>query len=423
MRGAGWRLFGGRHLSRAVAAAAVLFALGAVACSQGLEGEAGTSEVISQQGTSPELQAALDKGPHLFEFQRTPLADVATVLQTVAGVSIVLSLQDVPADGALVTLAGGGTLEEWLDRICAQTGLAWKAQGTVILIGSRERLESVTIPRVGVVPPDMDKKLTIQVSVDFERTSLPEVGRVLGVRIGCPVVVHRGDLDMLESPVTRLFSGEARELLDAVCLQTDMKWRADAGIVKIASAQTLRTQVLRPPVPAGMKEVLRRKGRFDFYETPLTDACQLLQEKAGAKIGVRRADAASASLCLVTLHVDGTLEEALDSMAWESGFVWAVRGDAVEFYVEKELVWSDAEWLGKLLKAQPEIIGFTDIVGQTPLHHACIIGDVEAAKLLLAAGADVEATNRDGLTPLDIARLAGNEDFIALLSQHAARQQ
>ena len=121
--------------------------------------------------------------------------------------------------------------------------------------------------------------------------------------------------------------------------------------------------------------------------------------------------------------VEGTLEEALDSMAWANGFVWTAEGDAVEFYREKELLWSDAAGLKELLEARPEIVGFTDAFGQTPLHHACTIGDVEAAKLLLASGADAGAKNRDGLTPLDIARLAGNEDLVALISEHEAGQQ
>ena len=52
----------------------------------------------------------------------------------------------------------------------------------------------------------------------------------------------------------------------------------------------------------------------------------------------------------------------------------------------------------------------------TPLHLACTSGNVECARVLVAAGANVMSPLRNGLTPLDIARLSQNPEMIAILS-------
>lgn len=48
-------------------------------------------------------------------------------------------------------------------------------------------------------------------------------------------------------------------------------------------------------------------------------------------------------------------------------------------------------------KAEPDI---RDEDGQTPLHHAALANRERAARLLLAKGADIDAVNRWGMTPL-----------------------
>jgi ankyrin repeat protein len=55
--------------------------------------------------------------------------------------------------------------------------------------------------------------------------------------------------------------------------------------------------------------------------------------------------------------------------------------------------------------------------GYTPLHDAVWANYPEGAKLLLAAGADATIKNKDGLTPLELARKDGKKELIAILEQ------
>lgn len=55
------------------------------------------------------------------------------------------------------------------------------------------------------------------------------------------------------------------------------------------------------------------------------------------------------------------------------------------------------------------------VSGDTPLHIVCSWGDVEAARLLLAAGAEVNAAGDLGRTPLFSATSSDNLELLGLL--------
>jgi len=57
--------------------------------------------------------------------------------------------------------------------------------------------------------------------------------------------------------------------------------------------------------------------------------------------------------------------------------------------------------------------------GKLPLNQACLKGDVEMAKLLLASGAHLDGPDQDGNTAQMLARRAGSRALIILLSDHA----
>ena len=56
----------------------------------------------------------------------------------------------------------------------------------------------------------------------------------------------------------------------------------------------------------------------------------------------------------------------------------------------------------------------------TPLHAAAVNNHVDAAKVLIDRGAQVDARNKDGVTPLAVAKRQGHGAMEALLRQHDA---
>src|SRR5262252_8001881 len=52
--------------------------------------------------------------------------------------------------------------------------------------------------------------------------------------------------------------------------------------------------------------------------------------------------------------------------------------------------------------------------GMTALHWAAYLDDLETARLLMKAGADVKATNHYAVTPLSLACQNGNSELVEL---------
>jgi ankyrin repeat protein len=65
---------------------------------------------------------------------------------------------------------------------------------------------------------------------------------------------------------------------------------------------------------------------------------------------------------------------------------------------------SDLDRLRSILSAAPELSRVRNSMGDTPLHAAVQAGQVEAAQALLESGADPDARNGEGLTPLGLLR-------------------
>jgi len=74
--------------------------------------------------------------------------------------------------------------------------------------------------------------------------------------------------------------------------------------------------------------------------------------------------------------------------------------------------------IAKLLIAKGANVNAKDGNGSTPLHYA---NTKEIAEPLIAEGANVNAKNKDGKTPLDLAIQVRNTELAALLRKHGGK--
>lgn len=78
------------------------------------------------------------------------------------------------------------------------------------------------------------------------------------------------------------------------------------------------------------------------------------------------------------------------------------------------------EALRKRLLRSPSLVHHHDEHGETPLHHAAKYGETEAMRVLLDAGAQVDARNVEGATPLLLAASFGGPEAVRLLLARGA---
>jgi ankyrin repeat protein len=74
--------------------------------------------------------------------------------------------------------------------------------------------------------------------------------------------------------------------------------------------------------------------------------------------------------------------------------------------------------LAELLIAKGANIDAADRKGKTPLSHAAYSGYKELAELLISKGANVNAIDNKGRTPLDWANYSRHKDLVELLIRH-----
>ncbi len=80
----------------------------------------------------------------------------------------------------------------------------------------------------------------------------------------------------------------------------------------------------------------------------------------------------------------------------------------------------DAKLVADLLRAEPELVKVADEYAKTGLHLAAETDQLETARVLLDAGADIEALTTWGATPLDWAATMGSGSVAELLLDRGA---
>ena len=80
----------------------------------------------------------------------------------------------------------------------------------------------------------------------------------------------------------------------------------------------------------------------------------------------------------------------------------------------------DVNVVRALLQSSPSLVEQDDAFCNTPLHNAARNGDVRAARVLLDAGADVNAVSRENSSPLHRALHGGHAAMVELLLERGA---
>ncbi|WP_154664331.1 ankyrin repeat domain-containing protein [Pseudodonghicola xiamenensis] len=96
----------------------------------------------------------------------------------------------------------------------------------------------------------------------------------------------------------------------------------------------------------------------------------------------------------------------------------ALAGDAAL----NDLIWSGTnDQALQVMKNDPALI--TSVSGgYTPLHLASMVGNIEIAQFLLDNGADVNALDFEGYSPLVRAKANRNDDIVELLLAHGGKE-
>jgi ankyrin repeat protein len=75
---------------------------------------------------------------------------------------------------------------------------------------------------------------------------------------------------------------------------------------------------------------------------------------------------------------------------------------------------NNLEYVKKFVEADPKLVNERSALKDTPLHWATSCGCTEIVKYLVEKGADVNAQNLTGKTPLHLATLRSNKDYMKL---------
>ena len=98
-----------------------------------------------------------------------------------------------------------------------------------------------------------------------------------------------------------------------------------------------------------------------------------------------------------------------------------ICGSALAGDIHTDILRGNKSGVERALKSNPQALLLRDITGGTPLHTAARLSDPEMTRLLIRAGADVNARTYAGFTPLDGATHSQAEPSAAALKAAGAK--
>ncbi len=181
----------------------------------------------------------------------------------------------------------------------------------------------VRMPREEHVDPAMRQMLSQHLYLDFDETPVRDVLEFLQAATGPNLVVFWRELSMDGAPLTLQFVGTLEEALNRICALSGMAWAVQGQAIKIAIPETLRSGVCPRvgAIHAGMQKDLERAVSLTFDETPVVLVFDFLRDVTDLEYIVREEDLPEDG-GLITLHFQGTLQQALDLICWLTDMSW-----------------------------------------------------------------------------------------------------
>ena len=172
-------------------------------------------------------------------------------------------------------------------------------------------------------------------------------------------------------------------------------------------------EVIPAECPAGTARTLNG-GATENPFAPCAAAAQARRGPAGPDAEINRGDRAGrTALHLAVIRgrqgeARNLLEQGADPNLQDN------RGESSLHYAFRAR--ADREAMAALLLEHDADPNLSSRGGVTPLHFAAL-SSPEGVEMMLAAGADRDAADRRGRTPLDVARSRGREDIAAILTR------
>lgn len=323
-------------------------------------------------------------------FSETPLADVVEFLKATTPVNYGLIREDLPPDGAPVSLVIETTLGNALDQICDLTEMDWKVEGGLIKIGAPESLRDYQMrvydvrdlllmgrpagkPQFDELAMERAANLALLIKLACGEGTWMELSTAGIIRVGegeAPPVPPSAPVSLRPMPRARAgagggfgggggggfgsagggfgFGGPAappppaaaaaqprgriflkpEDLGILVIVQSAEVHECIEAVLGHMRGQPARQKVPEPAISEEMLERLQTQVSLAFHQTPVWQIVEFLRHTTAVNYVLFEKDLPREG-APVTVSVETTLGHGLDLMCELSGLAWEVKEDVV----------------------------------------------------------------------------------------------